>query len=183
MRSTGRTHSDLPAPLPRPWLVITFIRAAFTASWKLFRVSATSLPSGSACALLHNSFPTLVPSSFSSPLSSHMRLLQLLLPQSAGPQLLLLSELSSFLVRYYFFLSLSPPCRFNRRSLRPTLHPSHSVAPLSVVKLIMSQHVPSSRGAGVPPQRQKVTRFLFSQCSRRGWSARRWPGTTLLRGT
>lgn len=31
-----------------------------------------------------------------------MRLLQLLLPQSAGPELLLLSELSSFLVRYYF---------------------------------------------------------------------------------
>lgn len=50
-----------------------------------------------------NSCPTLVHSSFSSSLSSHVRLLQLLLPQSAGPQLLLLSELRSFLVRYSLF--------------------------------------------------------------------------------
>lgn len=68
----------------------------------LLPLSASRLRSSSACALLRNSFPTLVPSSFSSPLSSHMRLLQLLLPQSAGPQLLLLSELGSFLVRYFF---------------------------------------------------------------------------------
>lgn len=55
-------------------------------------------------------FPALFPPlfSFSSPLSSHLRLLQLLLPQSTGPQLLF-SELSSLLVRYSFFFFFFSP--------------------------------------------------------------------------
>lgn len=56
------------------------------------------------CLKLRFHFPTSFPPLFPPPppLSSHLRLLQLLLPQSTGSQLLLLSKLSSLLVRYSF---------------------------------------------------------------------------------
>lgn len=65
----------------------------------------------SACVHLKH-FPALLPPlsrSLSPPLSSHLCILQLLLPQSAGPQLLLLSELSPLLVRYYLLILSFPP--------------------------------------------------------------------------
>lgn len=61
---------------------------------------------------------SLVSLSLSPPLSSHLCILQLLLPQSAGPQLLLLSELSPLLVRYYLLILSFPPAAsvvFSRR--------------------------------------------------------------------
>lgn len=106
MRSIRSTHHGLHAhPHPHPIMIGPCIQADFAASLERSRLPAKPSPSSFCMRSPPQQFffPTLVPSSFSSPLSSHMRLLQLLLPQSAGPQLLLLSELGSFLVRYYVF--------------------------------------------------------------------------------
>lgn len=196
MRSIRSTHHGLhapPPPTPTPtwsWLVLAFMKRGLISQlhWNDPNSQRSRRPPAFACALLRNSF------FFFQLLSPRLSLLLSAATCASynfsflSPQGLNFSSSQSsapFWSGTMSFLLFSSPCCFTRRSLgQCSIHHTHSHLEV-LFNLIMSQHICCSRDAGVPQWQKKkvVNLLLFSQSSRRGWSARRWPGTTLRRGT